>query len=1695
MCLFQQRLGEKCALESLLQLTRKRKILLRQLRLLRPSNKRLGKETIVSAALFSSIFFFSKKFEFFFRALFFFQKLSQPSIEKLTAEVKKLSFQLDSTNGQLEKAKQDYAALKKERDSLQREASDAVSGRSKAEEKLSAALKDASSKADTSVTLASQLEKLKLQKTEEEGLRRAAQGEASKLKQELEAAKQAEQHNAREIGTLKDSLASVQAALEREKKARAAVKDQTSQSDAATQTLLKELAAEKEARELKHKRELQESGETVLRLRAELKTAAKEAMDRQRALQDEVNAARSEVDSGKAEIKRLKERLDASTSYIDAMKNKNPLLPSQQSMSSSAPSAPVDSTNVGELQGSLKALQQQNALLVSVNDALKRKEADLASQVATLEKQAREAVAISSESEMKAEKARSEIKHLTLSVDQLKQVQRTLETRAKNAEQELEAIKVSQSSAVEGAMASENIMAAECKKLRHDLDRVTSLHDATLVKLNLELKEAREERDAALDMVASQSLDAEAELQKACATLRNENDALKQSVRALEVRMADATKQIRELQDALASSASSSKDKSASTTAAITTTTSKDKSLLDAHEKLKQELRETQNKLTVEVESMTTLLEEEMLNHQTTQQQLRETKVKLDLQNQAVDTLRAKVERLMGETNEMVSQAKDSSSSDKALLQSLQTQLQAQTESCNSLKDLVGSKDQKLASLKLRIDELEQNDAKAMQRHEDVRSRLEQALVQERENQRLIQTLQDSKRKLEERLAECKADQAAEQNGMSGKLVETTNRLLDAERALKENALALEKESVLAASLQKRVAVLETELVAAREVLSRTEASSAVAMEDLKAQLAAQTALLTRQRDDAIAEAAKKVASLTADVEMLRSQLKLASESAKSSRSELEDQTAGLAAQLAQLREAIREREASAEASELKRQQAESALMSSNRRAEEAEAQCRQERQALLQAVQEAELSRSMAAEAEVAAETAQLALAAAKQDARKELLLQVDAAKRDAEDWQLKAQDAELRALNSMEQLSQAEREWARQRELLQSAVSSNDTKVLDVQRDAETRLLESNRALFDARNSLLEMKPRYEEAKSLAEKLEIRLAQLEQDKAKSEMNWQIRVDEMEDLLNEAKEEADRALQKVQADAERELQLAKERAAKAEADAFEANRIAAANQSEVALLVNHSKSELDEMSRRNDVLRDDVAQKTVALERSMSESARLMQEADLLRASLTTLRAHLDDAKLTTQEKTAALEVAKGETERLTKMLSAAETARIESEIKARDALVAVQLASSEQLQQLQEKLRGEGQIVESLKSELIAAKREAESAQRLAQECSSSASSVEEQLSKWKEMHRDLEIRLQTSSEDLAFMKKSARSLEDEAARTAKDLNAEIARVNAKLESSLNTIQKMDEELVAVRSEMSLLQEKLKQTDSSLQEKAEDCNCLVQQLAEAELRAEEMDTNLKRIRAERDDAKKAKADLIAKAAMLESDVAKWSKQASSTESELAKSVKELSKQRDLLATELSNSKAELEDKTQQFVLEKQSLANDLAKLRSAAADASQQAQAREKRVMALEQELTAAKEQFDEATEQLKTLRGVDQKLTAAQARSDKLVAQAEAEVSALKQRLTVFEMSLSEEKTLGTEWRHRAERAEQEASLAQKDREKAREELRAVKDSVATLERTITERMAEIASVKTALVKKKKNKTKQNKNMSVN
>jgi chromosome segregation ATPase len=110
---------------------------------------------------------------------------------------------------------------------------------------------------------------------------------------------------------------------------------------------------------------------------------------------------------------------------------------------------------------------------------------------------------------------------------------------------------------------------------------------------------------------------------------------------------------------------------------------------------------------------------------------------------------------------------------------------------------------------------------------------------------------------------------------------------------------------------------------------------------------------------------------------------------------------------------------------------------------------------------------------------------------------------------------------------------------------------------------------------------------------------------------------------------------------------------------------------------------------------------------------------------------------------------------------------------------------------------------------------------------------------------------------------------------------------------------------------------------------------------------------------------------------------------------------------------------------------------------------------------VALLEDELSLAKTQLSNATDELRLLRGTDLKLTTTEARLERQREQWEAEVSSMRQRIQMLENENAENNTTGVEWKHRAERAEQESALALKDRDRGREELKAMRDRLTTVE----------------------------------
>jgi ABC-type Fe3+/spermidine/putrescine transport system ATPase subunit len=131
--------------------------------------------------------------------------------------------------------------------------------------------RELNAKNDATIMLNLQLEKVKQQKAEEESLRRAAAAEVHRLKQEVERTHTSDTHNSKEVAQLKDSIASMQCALEKEKASHASAKADAQRAEEAAAAATKALIAERDVREGKLKREIQEASEHIVRLRADAK--------------------------------------------------------------------------------------------------------------------------------------------------------------------------------------------------------------------------------------------------------------------------------------------------------------------------------------------------------------------------------------------------------------------------------------------------------------------------------------------------------------------------------------------------------------------------------------------------------------------------------------------------------------------------------------------------------------------------------------------------------------------------------------------------------------------------------------------------------------------------------------------------------------------------------------------------------------------------------------------------------------------------------------------------------------------------------------------------------------------------------------------------------------------------------------------------------------------------------------------------------------------------------------------------------------------------------------------------------------------------------------------------------------------------------------------------------------------------------
>ena len=589
-------------------------------------------------------------------------------------------------------------------------------------------------------------------------------------------------------------------------------------------------------------------------------------------------------------------------------------------------------------------------------------------------------------------------------------------------------------------------------------------------------------------------------------------------------------------------------------------------------------------------------------------------------------------------------------------------------------------------------------------------------------------------------------------------------------------------------------------------------------------------------------------------------------------------------------------------------------------------------------------------------------------------------------------------------------------------------------------------------------------------------------------------------------------------------MQLLRERCTKAEGEAAEAKRMASDEAGNVQLASTHSQETLDAMVRKYDDFKLDLERKEAAYELMVDEKTAALAEIDTLTAALENVRAELRDSVIVAEERSMLLSEVTATAESQTVMLESLQASKEKEAACALDAFNAKESELQRMKEDLEAQLQTETELTTSLKMDLSSVKAQVQKVGETSKATESKSTELEEELIQWKDKHHTLEMQLETATSDYALLEKNAKISETTAVRSAKSLEEDMASLRGELELSSLAVQKLESAVQLASSELLETRDRLKAAEVVEKEKDEECSLLLQQLAESEIKCEEHEKTLLRIRGERDESRLAKADFQAKVTRLEKETARLSSQLSSElstgqskhseledkyqetrrsleeeksrasdlgvqvrtlesgvsrleqseramEKELAKNTERFTKERNDLQDQLQEAKLSLDSLGVKMTAEKEALELELKEAKVELKSSLASLAVSEKKIASLDQALGEAKTELSDAKDNLALLRNADQNLTTAQARFEKQSQVAEAEISSLRERLSLLEQAHGEEKTHTSENRHRAERAEQDLTLTQKDRDHLRDELKNVRETMQGLEKAMADRAGDV------------------------
>jgi chromosome segregation ATPase len=390
--------------------------------------------------------------------------------------------------------------------------------------------------------------------------------------------------------------------------------------------------------------------------------------------------------------------------------------------------------------------------------------------------------------------------------------------------------------------------------------------------------------------------------------------------------------------------------------------------------------------------------------------------------------------------------------------------------------------------------------------------------------------------------------------------------------------------------------------------------------------------------------------------------------------------------------------------------------------------------------------------------------------------------------------------------------------------------------------------------------------------------------------MNLRIQLAELEDQIAECHEEREQQLQETRVELERALQDQRERVRLLQQEADHARQLVSRGSEELSLVEATTRLELSDLTRRHEIVLAELESKTNALDTANESNLQQLMRINSLQHEFEALQTSNAALVREFDEQTHALDASAAHVERAQAALVAVETEALRKAAQMESELTALQDALQSAGEQ-RHALEGEAsEQMAELRVALQTAERDLEALRVQSGRATTEVSALDAALSDWKAQCQSLQSQLESSSNEMRLLEQTQRIAQDAAARKEKELYAEAAHLLEELDAVSAKNALLEQSVQVAHGDLAVAQERIAAYEREIKDRSDDCTLLVQQLAESELRVEELEKTVSRVRSERDDLALLRDELQAKATALDAECRKFSVAARAREEEAAK-------------------------------------------------------------------------------------------------------------------------------------------------------------------------------------------------------------